>query len=82
MSHYLPTNEFEIRLYGGSNMYAHSSSPTIGERNVAFAKEWLSTHNLAVTEEDILGEVCRTLLFDLANGSVKLQRYQQEENRI
>jgi len=80
MSQYMPVNEFEIRLFGGSNMYAHTSSPTIGEKNISFAQQWLRTHNLIVNEEDILGNVCRTLLFDLVNGSVKLQRYQQEEN--
>jgi len=78
MSCYSPINEFEIRLFGGSNMYEYSTSPTIGESNVNFAMQWLEANQLKITQQDTLGDICRTLIFDTSNGSIQLRRYQQE----
>jgi len=78
MALYPPINKFELKLYGGSNMYEKIKSPSIGETNVAFAKSWAASLQLAFLEEDILGKVCRTLVLNLSTGKTSLKRYQQE----
>lgn len=78
MTLYPPISEFELKLYGGSNMYERTISPSIGEANVAFAKSWAADLKLTFVEEDILGKICRTLVLSLSTGKTKLKRYQQE----
>ncbi len=78
MEKYSAAAEFEIRLFGGSNMYASRSTPSIGECNVNFAKAWVKENNLSIKQEDVLGNICRTIVFNLSNGKVALQRYKQE----
>jgi chemotaxis protein CheD len=69
--------EYEVGIYGGSNMYNSESSSTIGEKNVSYAHQWLKQLGLNAKNEDVLGEVCRTLILDLSTGDVHLKRYQQ-----
>jgi len=78
MTKYAPVSEYEICIFGGSNMYASVISPTIGESNVAFAQNWLTRHKLTCKKSDVLGNICRTISFDLSNGKIFLQRYQHE----
>lgn len=77
MSDHAPVHEYELRLFGGANMYASNTSPTVGENNVAYAKHWAKQHNLNFTQQDILGKQSRSLFFDLRTGNVCLQQYQQ-----
>jgi chemotaxis protein CheD len=78
MTQYAPASEYEVCLFGGSNMYTHRSSPTIGESNIIFAKNWLETKQITAKKSDILGNICRTISFDLSDGKIILQRYQHE----
>jgi chemotaxis protein CheD len=78
MSLYPPIKEFELRIYGGSNMYDRVKSPSIGEANVAFAKSWAASLQLKFIEEDILGKDCRTLVLNLLTGKTSLKKYQQK----
>jgi chemotaxis protein CheD len=81
MIKYSPANEFELRLFGGGKIYPTKQALTIGESNVAFAKQWLNTHDLNLAKEDVLGSICRTIIFNLSNGLVTMQRYKTiEEN--
>jgi len=78
MNLYPPINEFELKLYGGSNMYEGVISPSIGVTNVTLAKSWAASLQLTFIEEDILGNDCRTLVLNLLTGKTSLKRYQQE----
>jgi len=78
MMKYAPVNEYEICIFGGSNMYSSATSPSIGENNVAFAQNWLTRHKLTCKKSDVLGNICRTISFDLSNGKIFLQRYRHE----
>jgi chemotaxis protein CheD len=78
MTLYPPISEFEIKLYGGSNMYERTISPSIGEANVAFAKSWAKNQQLTFKDEDVLGNACRTLVLNLSTGKTSLKMYQQE----
>ena len=78
MSLYPPIREFELRIYGGSNMYDKAISPNIGEDNVAFAKSWAASLQLTFIEEDILGKDSRTLVLNLLTGKTSLKKYPQK----
>lgn len=70
MSAFSSANEYEINLYGGSNMYIKKTQPTIGELNVDFAHNWLKMNNLQLMNEDTLGHMSRKITFDLSTGSI------------
>ncbi|WP_286269760.1 chemotaxis protein CheD [Thalassotalea hakodatensis] len=71
-------NEYKLALYGGANMYTRKASPSIGDKNVSLAKQWIKKNKLTVEEEDVLENICRTITLDLDTGEVYLRRYQQE----
>ena len=77
MLKHAPVEEYEVCLFGGSNMYSHSAMPTIGENNIAFAQQWLKQHKFSVKKSDILGDICRTILFNLTNGQVTVKQYHE-----
>ncbi|TPH19264.1 chemotaxis protein CheD [Litorilituus lipolyticus] len=79
MSQYAPLNEFELRLFGGANMYSSRSKPTVGEKNAHFTKQWAKSYQLKFKQIEILGNVSRSIIFDLATGNVELQQYQQNK---
>jgi chemotaxis protein CheD len=81
MIRFSPANEFEIRLFGGGNIYPTNRKLSIGASNISFAKAWIDKHHLSLSQEDVLGTFCRAIIFDLSNGVVTLQRYKSfEEN--
>jgi len=77
MLKHAPVAEFEICLFGGSNMYSNRETPTIGENNIAFALSWLKQHKLNVKMSDVLGDICRTISFNLSNGKITVKRYRE-----
>jgi chemotaxis protein CheD len=72
-----PLDEYELALYGGSNMYPSLTAPSIGEVNVKFAHEWANKNKLVFSKEDILGHNGRSVTLDLNTGSVRLIKYEQ-----
>jgi chemotaxis protein CheD len=77
MLKHAPVEEYEICLFGGSNMYSHSVTPTIGENNIAFAQQWLKQHKLTVKKSDVLGDISRTILFNLTSGQITVKQYRE-----
>jgi chemotaxis protein CheD len=77
MLKHAPAEEYEICLFGGSNMYSHCVTPTIGEKNIAFAQQWLKQHKLTVKKSDILGDISRTILFNLTSGQITVKQYRE-----
>jgi len=78
MSMYAPITEFEMRLFGGGNMYACNSTPSIGEANIIYAKQWAKQHNIDFIQQDVLGNICRSITFNSSTGIILLQRYSRE----
>lgn len=76
MSSFSAPHEFELQLFGGSNMYNKKLESTIGEQNVDFALKWLKTHNLQLSHQDILGQTSRKIMFDLSTGNVDVTHHQ------
>jgi len=77
MNSYAPLHEFELKLFGGANMYTSKVSPSVGESNINFATTWAEKNQLTFAEQDILAEVSRSIIFDLSTGIVELQKYYQ-----
>lgn len=70
-----PLDEFEVSIFGGSNMYPSITSPTIGEINVKFAQTWAKRNNIAFNKQDTLGNNGRSVTLDLNTGKVSLITY-------
>lgn len=74
-----PLNEYEVSLFGGSNMYPSINCPSIGEVNVSYAKKWASKNNLTFSQEDTLGDHGRSVTLDIATGMITLNKYKNKE---
>ncbi len=79
MAQHAPIHEFDLRLFGGANMYPSKTTPTVGESNIRYAKNWASKNKLTFSQQEVLGNICRSIIFDLSTGTVQLQQYQQEQ---
>lgn len=66
--------EYQAKLFGGADMFgtAKGSPMNIGERNVAFGRELLTSHGITLVAEHIGGSGRRKLHFDLWSGDVWL----------
>lgn len=71
-------SDFELSLFGGSSLFGNISNNRVGEDNVSYARLWLRRHELTLKSEHVLGEVCRTLILDLDDGTLYLKRYRPE----
>lgn len=54
----------------------------IGERNVAFAREWLGRENIPIAASDFLGPWSRKVVFDPASGDVFCRRMSREDSTV
>ncbi|KGJ91787.1 chemotaxis protein CheD [Colwellia psychrerythraea] len=70
-----PLDEYELAIYGGSNMYPSLTSPSIGEMNVIFAQNWANKNKLVFIKQDTLGNNGRSVTLDLSTGNVSLITY-------
>lgn len=74
-----PLDEYELALYGGSNMYPSLISPSIGNANVMFALKWAKKNKLVFIKQDTLGNNGRSVTLNLGTGSVSLITYEQNK---
>ena len=70
-----PLSEYELALYGGSNMYPSLNSPSIGTINVIFAQDWAKKNKLLFINQDTLGNNGRSITLDLNTGKVSIITY-------
>lgn len=70
-----PLDEYELTLFGGSNMYPSLTTPSIGKINVMFAQKWAKNNKLVFNKQDTLGNNGRSVTLDLNTGSVSLVTY-------
>ncbi|MCK4235945.1 MAG: chemotaxis protein CheD [Candidatus Krumholzibacteria bacterium] len=72
------------KIFGGARMFDHlvgnSDIPQIGDRNVSAARAELKMRGIPITKESVGGNIGRTIIFDLSNGSVCVRyAYNKEE---
>ena len=74
-----PLDEYDLALYGGSNMYPSLTSPSIGEVNVKFAENWAKKNALTIGKQDTLGQHGRSVILDLTTGSITVINYKEDK---
>ena len=77
-----PLAEYELALFGGSNMYPSLTSPSIGKANVMLAHNWAKKNKLVFIKQDILGNYGRSVTLNLDTGSVSLITYEQNKGAL
>lgn len=66
----------QAKLFGGGAVVASLSGVGIGERNVAFARDWLAREKITVVASDLLGAWSRKVIFDPRTGDAFCKRGQ------
>ncbi|CAL93021.1 chemotaxis protein CheD [Azoarcus olearius] len=64
----------QAKAFGGGTIIHGMTSAGIGERNAAFAREWLTREGISLQAEDFLGPWSRKLLFIPATGTAWCKR--------
>jgi chemotaxis protein CheD len=77
-----PVDEYDLALFGGSNMYPSLLRPSIGEANVNFAKTWAKINNLTFNHQDILGNHGRNLTLNLTTGTITIKSYKDNKGVV
>lgn len=67
------------KLFGGGTIVS-TIRMAIGERNVAFAEEWLTREGIRVAAADTLGSFSRKLIFDPRSGDAFCKRSPVDQN--
>lgn len=71
--------EYEVKLFGGGNMFAHGKKVArpainVANRNVIAGRELLQRHGFIVAAEHLGGEGHRNIIFDISSGDVWLRQ--------
>ncbi|WP_198149785.1 chemotaxis protein CheD [Colwellia sp. MT41] len=74
-----PLEEYELALYGGSNMYPSVTYPSIGKVNVMFAKNWAKKNKLTFCQQDTLGHHGRSVTLELTTGGITVIKYKDDK---
>lgn len=69
------------KIAGGAKMFevTGGSLGNIGQRNIDSVKMQLKRHGLRLQKEDVGGTVARTMLMDVATGTVSVRSYGRPE---
>jgi len=72
-NHGTQLQDYEVKVFGGGNMLPASSSsagPSVALRNIRAAERLLADHGLVAKASSLGGVGYRTIIFDIASGSV------------
>ncbi|MCB1886185.1 MAG: chemotaxis protein CheD [Rhodocyclaceae bacterium] len=64
----------QAKVFGGGAIVESLAGMPIGDRNAAFASEWLAREGIAVLARDVLGPWSRKVVFDPIDGSAYCRR--------
>lgn len=67
---------------GGAIIKGLTVGVGIGERNVAFARDWLGRENIPLAAADLLGPWSRKVVFDPQSGDVFCRRMSREDSTV
>jgi chemotaxis protein CheD len=70
----------EAKLFGGGAVLADLTSLNVGERNSAFALDYLKTEGIPVSAQDLLGAWPRKVYYFPASGRVRLKTLRERHN--
>lgn len=68
----VPHREFEVKLFGGGNMFPERSNPVshVGLKNVEMARQLVIKHGFNCVAEHLGGDGHRNVIFDVWSGHV------------
>lgn len=67
-------SRLQAKAFGGGNVLASLAATNIGDRNVAFANEWLKREGIPLLASDCLGTWSRRVIFDPLSGDAYCKR--------
>ena len=73
-------HRLEAKIFGGGRVMATLANSNVGERNVAFVREFLRNENIPIVAEDLLDVYPRKVYFFPFNGKVKLKKLLSTHN--
>lgn len=73
-------NRLEAKIFGGGNVLKGFTTTSVGEKNAAFVKDYLSAEKIRVTATDLLGEFPRKLYQFPDTGEVKVRKLKTMHN--
>jgi chemotaxis protein CheD len=69
----------QAKAFGGGTIIENLAGTGIGERNVAFAKEWLAREGIPLMASDFLGPWSRKIILEPHSGDVYCRRMGRED---
>lgn len=67
-------NRMQAKVFGGGAVIASLTGVGVGDRNAAFAKEWLAREGVSIVASDLLGTWSRKVVFDPRSGDAFCKR--------
>lgn len=71
----------EIKLFGGGKVIAHMSQADIGNRNIAFAREYIEMEGFRIAAEDMGDIYPRKVVYDPMSGKVQVKKLRNMHNK-
>ncbi len=70
----------KAKIFGGGNVI--NNSTMIGERNIAFVKEFLHQEGIQIVSEDVGGDIARRLHYFPDTGKAMLRKLRRKEDYV
>jgi chemotaxis protein CheD len=72
--------EYQVKLFGGGNMFVHAPSGTgqqinVADDNVVAGRELLAQHGFAISAEQLGGQGHRQVIFEISSGDVWVRKH-------
>lgn len=75
MQAYAGMAEYQLGIFGGGDMFAYSTSTSIGQDNIVYIQQWLKRENLRPMHTDVGGAISRSLLLLMSTGEIQIKQY-------
>lgn len=72
MQHYAPLSEYQLGLFGGSNIVLQSR---IGQQNIHYVKQWMAKEKITAQQVDMGENFSRTITLNILTGTITVKRY-------
>ena len=72
--------ELEIKLFGGGKVIAHMHQADVGNRNIAFARDYVQMEGFRITAEDMGDIYPRKVVYDPISGKVQVKKLRRLHN--
>lgn len=70
----------EIKLFGGGKVIAHMSQADVGNRNIAFARDYVLMEGFNIAAEDLGDIYPRKVVYDPISGKVQVKKLRKAHN--